>query len=216
MRIYLALFLTFTLVCCASMTKEECLSANWNEIGNRDGGNGRSISSFDGYVKDCAKVNVVPDRSTYIRGRDVGLSRYCTLNKGYGFGLTGNDYFGICANHNETAFLRGRKLGLEIFALEKAHEDALAKVKSLDKEIADAENEIKTLNAEINDKNLSSRQVDQKINLIAINKRSLSALKNTRYDLIEKSDRQLRRFNAKKESHVELGYCEHDSCFTRK
>jgi hypothetical protein len=58
---------------CASMSKNECMAANWEDVGIRDGASGRPEEYLIQHPKACAKVNVVPDRGAWLHGREQGL-----------------------------------------------------------------------------------------------------------------------------------------------
>ena len=51
---------------CASLSKNECLNANWEDIGIRDGANGRPEEYLIQHSKACAKVGVTPDRGAWL------------------------------------------------------------------------------------------------------------------------------------------------------
>jgi len=61
MRLLIAIALLFGLAACASVSREECLAGNWEEIGFRDGTNGQFSSYIQQHVKACQKVEVTPD-----------------------------------------------------------------------------------------------------------------------------------------------------------
>lgn len=216
MRSFTVLLSVLVLSSCASMSKEECAIANWKDVGTKDGGLGRSMNAFDGYVKACAKANVIPDKTAYMSGRNEGLKKYCTIQKGYEIGLSNREYYGVCVDHNEAAVIEGRRIGLELYSFQKAYDDAVAKVKEIDSDIAEIETEIDKLIAEINEDNISYRQKEEKNNLISSNKINLSALKNTRYNLVEKADEKLKSYEAEKKNHVAMGYCASETCFSKK
>ena len=201
---------------CASMSKEECASASWIDVGTKDGSLGRSMGSFDGYVKSCAKANVIPDKNAYVNGRNEGLKKYCTIQKGYEIGVNNRDYSGVCVDHNETAVLEGRKLGLELYSFQKAHEDAAAKLKKIDSDVSAIESEISKLTTEMNAKDISYSQKEQKNNLISSNRINLSALKHTRYKIAENAEEKLKLYQAEKQSHANKGYCSSETCFAKK
>ena len=54
---------------CASMSEQECLSANWLDQGFRDGRNGQPLRRFEEHRQACAKVGVRPDQRLYLQGR---------------------------------------------------------------------------------------------------------------------------------------------------
>jgi hypothetical protein len=98
---------------CASLSKSECLNANWEDVGIRDGANGRPEEYLIQHSTACAKVNVVPDRGAWLHGREQGLERFCTPHRAYQFGEDGSSFeVGICRNFDqdrlEDAYEKGR------------------------------------------------------------------------------------------------------------
>ena len=69
MRIFAALALCATLGGCASLSKDECLNADWQDIGVRDGANGQPEEYLIQHSTACAKVGVTPDRTRWLAGR---------------------------------------------------------------------------------------------------------------------------------------------------
>src|SRR5262245_19017165 len=81
---------------CASLSKDECLSANWEDIGVRDGANGQPEEYLIQHSTACAKVNVAPDRGAWLHGRERGLERYCVPQRMYNIGeYNGSFHVGI-------------------------------------------------------------------------------------------------------------------------
>src|SRR4051812_34107862 len=74
---------------CASLSKSECLSANWEDVGIRDGADGRPEEYLIQHSKACAKVAVVPDRGAWLHGREQGLDRFCVPHRMYQLGENG-------------------------------------------------------------------------------------------------------------------------------
>jgi hypothetical protein len=58
------------------MSKNECLSANWEFIGQQDGISG--AGSLAQRTTVCAKHNVVMDRALYAEGYKKGVRTYCS------------------------------------------------------------------------------------------------------------------------------------------
>ncbi len=116
---------------CASISKDECLAANWQDVGIRDGASGRPEEYLIRHNTACAKVGVTPDRDAWQRGREQGLERYCTPQRGFSIGEMGSTPIaGICRNHDEPGFLDGHERGWELHRLWNA-------VSSMDNEIRD-------------------------------------------------------------------------------
>jgi hypothetical protein len=104
---------------CASLSKSECRSAEWFDIGVRDGANGRNEEYLLRHAAACEKVAVAPDRELWHAGRQRGLVRYCTARNGYDLGAVGGAYSGVCVAHDEPEFLRGFDLGQEVHHLQQ-------------------------------------------------------------------------------------------------
>ena len=104
-----------TLGGCASLSKDECLAANWEDIGVRDGANGQPEEYLIQHSTACAKVNVAPDRGAWLHGRDKGLERYCVPHRMYNLGEYGSGFdIGICRNFDQErlqdAYDKGREV----------------------------------------------------------------------------------------------------------
>ena len=65
--------LTFLLSGCAAMSVEQCKTANWLNVGEKDGAAGRE-SRLDQYYSSCQKANIIPNQSLYEKGYQKGLS----------------------------------------------------------------------------------------------------------------------------------------------
>ncbi|MFB6348450.1 DUF2799 domain-containing protein [Moraxella sp. ZJ142] len=87
---------------CATMTANECRSADWYAVGVKDGNRGESWQRLMQHGKACAKVGIVPDEAAWERGRDAGLVQYCTPSNAYYKGLSG----GYINTHNCPAQLQ--------------------------------------------------------------------------------------------------------------
>jgi hypothetical protein len=99
---------------CASLSEKECLVADWYDVGVRDGAEGYGHERLIDHAKACADVNVQPDRVRWAAGRERGLERYCTPERGLWVGRNGGTYRGVCDPVAEEDFLRGYRLGREI------------------------------------------------------------------------------------------------------
>ena len=107
---------------CASLSKSECLNANWEDIGVRDGANGQPEEYLIQHSTACAKVNVAPDRGAWLHGREKGLERYCLPHRVYNIGEYGGAFdAGICRNFDQErlvdAYQKGRDVNRRANAL---------------------------------------------------------------------------------------------------
>lgn len=100
---------------CASMSEKECLSANWQEQGYRDGRNGHPASRVEDHREACAGVGVVPDTEQYRKGRDQGVLEYCTPENAAREGRAGRSYRNACPAWLEGTFLTYHRLGYQAY-----------------------------------------------------------------------------------------------------
>ncbi len=128
----LLLAATLIVAGCASLSKEECLAADWYTIGVEDGSKGKAIGRIGAHRKACAEVGVQPDMGSYTQGREVGLQQFCTRERGYREGERGASYSGVCPQHLEPIFMQGYLAGQEIYKTKqniRRLEGELAKVR---------------------------------------------------------------------------------------
>ncbi len=106
---------------CASMSKEECVTADWGAIGYEDGAAGLPVSAVSGRRQACAKkAGVTVDMAAYTAGRSEGLDLYCRPSNGYSVGTRGGAYHGVCTGPNELSFLAAYETGRELYGLQSA------------------------------------------------------------------------------------------------
>jgi uncharacterized protein DUF2799 len=114
-RIFAALALVASMSGCASLSKSECLAANWEDVGIRDGANGRPEEYLIQHSKACAKVEVVPDRGAWLQGREQGLDRFCVPYRMYQLGEYGSGFdAAICRNYDQDRLVNAYEQGLEV------------------------------------------------------------------------------------------------------
>ena len=104
---------------CATLEKEECLTARWYDIGYEDGARGFQTNRVAKHRKACSKHGVVPDLQQYQAGRAEGLKEYCTAYNGYQIGLKGRSHHDVCRGDIRNAFLHGYNTGLDIYSFER-------------------------------------------------------------------------------------------------
>ncbi len=105
---------------CATMSEEECLTADWHSIGYEDGAAGLQIAQLSKRREACADHGVRPDTAAYRAGRDEGLLLYCTEHRGFRLGNAGGSYSGVCPADLEGLFLRGHQAGRELYLARSA------------------------------------------------------------------------------------------------
>lgn len=97
---------------CASMSKDECLNANWVSVGYNDGSRGIHYERLNKHRQSCGKHEIFPDEDAYMTGWNQGIRSYCTTDRGYQAGRAGRAYSNICPADVEPAFLSGWQQGI--------------------------------------------------------------------------------------------------------
>jgi hypothetical protein len=108
------LLLGLVLAGCASMSKRECVTANWQQRGAADGNKGLPVSTLRSHGEACAAVSVVPDAIAYVTGYRQGLQDYCTPENGLQLGTVNREYLDVCPPQLEKAFLPSYIEGLQL------------------------------------------------------------------------------------------------------
>lgn len=102
---------------CASLSKDECLYADWRAIGYEDGARGYHAARIADHREACAKHGVTPNLDAYEMGRLEGLGEYCRPQNGYRLGARGTYYNGVCPEAYEAAFTAAYQEGKEVYGL---------------------------------------------------------------------------------------------------
>jgi len=111
----IAALLFLALSGCATMSKSECESADWQAVGYQDGSRGIHYSRIAKHRESCGKYQIVPDDNAYMLGWDEGIRRYCTADTGYRLGAAGKAYPNICPADVEAGFADGWQQGIHSF-----------------------------------------------------------------------------------------------------
>src|SRR5690554_921978 len=90
---------------CATLSEGECKTADWHEIGRKDGSKGYTRARLHKHYEACSEYNVKPQDDPYYAGREAGLQQYCTPRKGFDEGREGNRYRSVCPAELEQEFL---------------------------------------------------------------------------------------------------------------
>jgi len=136
---------------CATLSKNECLEADWFEIGRKDGSMGKPRALFQQHRDACLKHSVNPNRDAYYEGRDEGLKFYCTKDNGFKQGRLGRKYQYVCPPELEPDFLAGHVEGKEVRQYD-------SKIASLKKRLERIENEIEKKESKLYSSKLSDEQ----------------------------------------------------------
>lgn len=164
----LMLCIMFCVTACASMSKQECLNANWKSIGYEDGSMGKPETTIQSHRKACVKINITPDLAQYQQGHREGARAYCKKATGYQLGVSGGAYYNICPADLETVFLQAYHLGQELFTISRQMdqiEDAISNygsnIDSLEQQKAEQEKAIVNASSSSKERRLYLKEIDR-------------------------------------------------------
>lgn len=120
---------------CATMTKSQCLEADWQAKGKEDGSLGWPTSRIDLHAKACERAKVVPDREAWLAGHKVGALEYCQPDSAYEQGLAGRTYHNICPKDLHRIFVPVYLVGYELKRLRDIESKLERSVSSLESDI---------------------------------------------------------------------------------
>ncbi|OGS77034.1 MAG: hypothetical protein A2Z94_01700 [Gallionellales bacterium GWA2_55_18] len=108
---------------CSTLNEQECRSADWHQLGIKDGQQGEPANLLDEHKESCTRYNVRPDESRYLAGREAGLKQYCQPGNAFRLGMNGEAYKGVCPLDVDAAFRRNNAAALEVYNSKKKIED---------------------------------------------------------------------------------------------
>lgn len=159
----IVIFLSIALHGCATMSVDECASADWRAFGYEDGTNGETMGKGDKRSSACAKHGYAMNRDAYINGRNEGLSNYCTEDSGYTVGASGLPYNGVCINHNETRFLEAHSRGHQAFGFSAAAATTAGELRSAKSKHAKLDSQLQKYDGGYRDEGLSMEEHNNKV-----------------------------------------------------
>lgn len=127
---------------CASMSQNECTTADWRTIGYEDGAAGYGAERMAQHRKACADHGVRLDLDAYQAGRALGLSEYCQPQNAYRVGSYGSGYQGVCPAALEPAFVAAYEAGRALYTRELRVNNARKQIVSKERELESLEDEM--------------------------------------------------------------------------
>lgn len=123
---------------CSTLDEQECRTTDWYQLGIHDGQQGTPANLLDEHNDSCRRYGILPDRSQYLEGRNVGLLEYCQLGNAFRTGINGEEYKGACPLDVDMRFRRYNAAALEVYNSRKQIENIDGQIskkeKKLDKE----------------------------------------------------------------------------------
>jgi len=158
--------LAIFLINCATMSKDECLHADWYIKGLDDASDGYALDRISDHAKACARVDIKPNAQDYENGHKKGARLYCVPNKGYSEGRKGVSYNGICPASLENNFLRAYRDGQELFSIQQKMDQLANDISNSRSQIDSNYNEIHALKHDIIDRDSNSQERRYKLRRI--------------------------------------------------
>ncbi len=115
----LAVLGLFWLQGCATLSEEECLSADWRTIGFEDGTRGYTTQRIGKHREACADYGIAPSYENYLAGHREGVRQYCVPASGFSLGRSGKRYNGVCPADLENTFLAAFDDGQAVYRLQQ-------------------------------------------------------------------------------------------------
>lgn len=119
LRYIASAFLILLTSACATMSEDECRTADWHAIGFEDGTRGLTPDQIGERRQTCAEHGVTPDLEAWLSGRERGLVEFCTAHNGFQQGRSHVAYNGVCSGSAEIAFLTAYDSGRLVGDLER-------------------------------------------------------------------------------------------------
>lgn len=169
---------------CATMSADECATADWRTIGYEDGAKGHEASAISRHRKACAKHGVTADFDAYEQGRREGLRQYCRPANGYKAGRKGATYGGVCPADMEGEFLAAYEDGYGHFRLESDVQNIQRDIRRADQNLAQAREDLDRLEFELVSDGIDSSERAHLLEETKHVSRAIGDLEHERDDLI--------------------------------
>lgn len=162
---------------CATLSENECVTADWYEIGYSDGVKGQPDSYLEKHRKSCSKHGVRVNLDDWLVGRDAGLQRYCIAPKGYEEGLNNRAYHGVCQGRAGDEFLHAYEQGQQLYRQRTLVSDLQRDFDQTSDDIVALEDEWNDIRSELLSDELSAVERADLINRLERNKEQSETLK---------------------------------------
>lgn len=106
-KLAIASCLLLSITGCATMNKDECVSADWQALGYQQGARGGSTQAFNRMQSACANHGITANFTAYQQGHRQGLDNYCSFDQGLALGQNGSSYNTECSSVRYPAFKEG-------------------------------------------------------------------------------------------------------------
>lgn len=137
----LCLLLPLLLSACATLNEAECETANWRDLGQRNGQSGRPASYIAEHEKACARYGLPVDGASWRAGWEVGIRQYCTPQNGLRVGRNGSSYAQSCPADVAPGFERAYSAGRGVYTATTDRDAITSRINELTSKIGAAADE---------------------------------------------------------------------------
>lgn len=205
-RLIMGLAMAFLVTACASLSKDECLNADWHLIGFEDGSSGHALDRVGRHRKACASVNVVPDIGRYETGHEKGARQYCTRARGYAEGVKGAAYYGICPLDLVDEFLQAYRDGQALYQVDKQLDELMSAIVATNHRMDEIDADIAYHEGEIISAMSGSRSRAEHLAIIRDLRNELTALQIDLVNMEEQKQMLNEDYHYLVNEHRKLGY----------
>lgn len=199
-KLFLLMIIGLAVNGCATLDKNECLTANWESIGYEDGTKGYTASHIGNHRKACAKHGVTPNLDLYTKGRERGLVQYCRASVGYRTGASGRSYKNVCPAISEGEFLKGYRFGQRIYKVNSRIHTFQHQIKKEEKLLDELGVTISETESELIHSGVSRKRraiLLDELKILSERKRDSEAHLGELYDRLDRAKHRLRRLQAR-------------------
>lgn len=146
---------------CQTLTPTECRIANWAQMGEQDGSNGRS-DRIASHVDGCAQQQVAVSATSvqqYRKGYQQGLQNYCQPEVILDLALNGSGNLSVCPARQQAALRPYAQAGKRQYDTQQAVETLDTKQRKLEAELQNNE----TTDQRRRDIRLELRRLDRQL-----------------------------------------------------
>lgn len=144
LRLLLSLAVLVLAAGCASMTEDECRSANWHALGNTDAHTGEIPDYGAERAKSCNEKGVPANMAEWRRGWEQGRRELCTPSNAAAWARRDRDYpMGLCPPELEPAFLSVYQPARERYRFEKHVRDLERQIDERSRKLDDVERQLR-------------------------------------------------------------------------
>lgn len=152
------------LTSCAVMSKQECLGADWQQVGYDVGlaGEVNKSDAFNVRDKMCSKYGENASSVQFDKGHADGIVQYCQLSNAVELGVDGVNkviYDGVCPRRDYPGFRRAFDVGYQLFTLRNRAKESSNAIANLNSQANRTQQNLRLL-----DRKLGSQGVDDSLN----------------------------------------------------